>query len=300
MPTLSPQTTPYYGGGQVVNPANVIKTSGAPSTKLTEDGLGTIAVDNANANAYILTSKSGGVDTWYLMGGASSGLTGLEADDAGTATPSGGVITVSGSSTGLTTTGSGSTIGLTGTLAVAHGGTGAAMLTSHGVLVGAGTSAVAGLTAGTNGQVLLGSTSANPAFGTLTTSTGVAFTTGAHALAIDVKSGGFAVTPVAGASQAMVSQTSYIANDSAQTTFTLPATSSVGDIINVVGSALNTGGWKITYGSGQIIWGPGGSSTVTTGNAATGAAAAQTATLMCVVANTTWVIIANSGTITLT
>lgn len=50
---------------------------------------------------------------------------------------------------------------------VAEGGTGASTLTSHGVLVGAGTSAVSGLTAGTSGQVLLGVTSANPAFGTM-------------------------------------------------------------------------------------------------------------------------------------
>jgi hypothetical protein len=299
MPTLAPQTTPFYGGGQVLNPANVKKTSGAPSSKLTEDHLGTLAIDNANANAYMLVSKSGGVDTWNIVAGASAGLTSLTGD-AGTATASGGTVTVSGGTTGLTTSGTSHTLSLTGTLVVANGGTGAATLTSHGVLVGAGTSAVAGLTAGTNGQVLLGSTGANPAFGTLTTSTGVAYTTGAGSLAINVKSGGFAVTPVAGTSQALASQTSFIANSASLTTFTLPASSSVGDIINVVGSALNTGGWKITYGSGQIIWGPAGSSTITTGNAATGAAAAQTASLMCVVANTTWVIYANSGTITLT
>ena len=289
MPTLPTPITPYYGGGQVQNPANVIATVGAPSTKLTEDKVGTLAVDNAAANIYGLASKSGGVDTWFLLGGSGAGLNGLAAD-SGSATPSGNSITISGGSTGLTTLGSGHTISLTGTLAVAHGGTGAATLTSHGVLVGAGTAAVSGLTAGTNGQVLLGSTGANPAFGTLTTSTGLAYTTGAGSLAINVKSGGFAVTPVAGASQALAVQTTYIANDSAKTTFTLPATSAVGDVINIVGSALNTGGWAITYSTGQIIWGPSGSSTVTTGNATSAAAAAQTSTLVCVVANTTWVL----------
>lgn len=70
MPTLSPQVTPYYGGGQVVNPANVIRTSGAPSTKLTEDGLGTLAIDNSAAGAYILVSKSGGIDTWLSVEGS--------------------------------------------------------------------------------------------------------------------------------------------------------------------------------------------------------------------------------------
>lgn len=66
MPTLSPKVTPYYGGGQVPNPANVLKRTGAPSTKLTQDRLGTIAVDNATAIIYMLASKSGGVNTWVI------------------------------------------------------------------------------------------------------------------------------------------------------------------------------------------------------------------------------------------
>ena len=78
-----------------------------------------------------------------------------------------------------------------GTAVVAGGGTGATTLTSHGVLVGAGTSAVSGLTAGTNGQVLIGSTGANPAFSTLTSSDGsVTFTTGAHTLDLKATGGG--------------------------------------------------------------------------------------------------------------
>ena len=97
----------------------------------------------------------------------------------------------------------------------------------------------------------------------------------------------------------MLSQHTYIANNASQTTFTLPATSSVGDVIEIVGSALNTGGWKVTYTTGQIIWGPAGSSTITSGTATSAGAAAQVMTISCVVANTTWVITSNSGTITL-
>ena len=124
-------------------------------------------------------------------------------------------------------------------------------LTAHGVLLGENTSAIVATTAGTNGHVFAGLTGADPAFGTLTTTTGVVFTTGAASLAINIKSGGFAVTPVAGHLQALASQGTFIANDSAQTTFTLPAASAVGDIINVLGSALNTGGWTITYTTNQ-------------------------------------------------
>jgi len=156
-----------------------------------------------------------------------------------------------------------------------------ATYTAHGVLIGEGTGSIVATSPGTSGQFLVSNgASADPTFQTATPQ--------------------LTVTPVAGASQAMTSNHSYIANDNVLTTFTLPTTSSVGDILQIVGSALNTGGWKITYTTGQIIWGPAGSSTATTGNAASAAAAAQSATMVCVVANTTWVITANSGTITLT
>lgn len=71
MPTLSTQTTPYYGGGQVVNPANVIQTSGAPSANLVEQGLGTLAVDNAASTVYCLTSKTGGTAHWSALAAGS-------------------------------------------------------------------------------------------------------------------------------------------------------------------------------------------------------------------------------------
>jgi hypothetical protein len=83
MPTISPKTTPYYGGGQVVigaggeshhpplNPANVIQTSGVPSTNLVEQGLGTLAVDNAASTVYCLTSKTGGTAHWSALAAGS-------------------------------------------------------------------------------------------------------------------------------------------------------------------------------------------------------------------------------------
>lgn len=201
-----------------------------------------------------------------------------------------------------------------------------ATYTAHGVLIGEGTSSIVATTAGTTGQVLTATTSADPAFAAIGTNSGltahgvlIAEGTGAFAATATGSSGQFlisggasadpiwqtatpqlTVTPVAGTSQAMTSNHSYIANNSSLTTFTLPATSAVGDILQIVGSALNTGGWKVTYTTSQIIWGPAGSSTVTTGNAASATAAAQVMTMQCVVANTTWVIISNSGTITLT
>lgn len=198
-------------------------------------------------------------------------------------------------------------------------------LTAHGVILGEGAGAFAATAVGTTGQVLTGNSGADPAFAAIGTNSGLT----AHGVLIAEGTGAFAataaglagqflvsggasadptwqtatpqlvVTPVAGTSQAMASNNAYIANNASLTTFTLPTTSVVGDILEVVGSALNTGGWEITYTTGQIIWGPAGSSTVTTGHAASAAAAAQVIALKCVVANTTWVITSNSGTITL-
>jgi hypothetical protein len=60
------------------------------------------------------------------------------------------------------------TAGWTGLLSVARGGTGAGSFTANGVLLGNGTSAVAVTAVGTNGQVLMGNTSAAPTFQTQT------------------------------------------------------------------------------------------------------------------------------------
>ena len=70
-------------------------------------------------------------------------------------------------------------------ITVANGGTGASTLTDHGVLVGSGASAIDALAVGTNGQLLVGSTGADPVFATLNCADGLTCTTGAGTLEID-------------------------------------------------------------------------------------------------------------------
>jgi len=60
-----------------------------------------------------------------------------------------------------------------GVLLPTHGGTGAASLTDHGVLVGSGTAAVDALAVGATGTVLRGATGADPAFGAVNLTTDV-------------------------------------------------------------------------------------------------------------------------------
>ena len=73
---------------------------------------------------------------------------------------------------------------LAGTVPVGSGGTGLTAPTDHAVLVGSGAGAITPLSVGTNGQVLVGSTGADPVFATITEGTGISITLGAGTLAI--------------------------------------------------------------------------------------------------------------------
>jgi len=71
-------------------------------------------------------------------------------------------------------------------IGVDDGGTGAATLTDHGVLVGSGTGALTALAVGTNGQVAVGSTGADPVFATIGSTDGsITVTGGAGTLVLE-------------------------------------------------------------------------------------------------------------------
>lgn len=104
--------------------------------------------------------------------------------DSGSAQAASAVFTFAGG-TGITTSAAGSTVTITldTPVSVANGGTGAATLTDHGVLVGSGASPITALAVGTDGQVLLGSTGADPVFATLASADStISYTPGAGSL----------------------------------------------------------------------------------------------------------------------
>ena len=110
--------------------------------------------------------------------------------NTGSATAVGGNTNIVGDPNVLTTTGSGQTltISVVAPILVSYGGTGQTSLNAHGVLVGEGTSAVTTLAVGTNGQVLIGGTGADPAFAAITsTGNSLISTTSSHGLNIDIK-----------------------------------------------------------------------------------------------------------------
>lgn len=148
--------------------ATFVSTNLGLSTMATQSASNVAITGGSIAN---VTFTSGSVT---VTGGSISGVTFASANATITGgaingTPIGAVTPSTGAFTTLTAT---SISGLTTALSVAQGGTGRATLTAHGVLVGEGTSAINQLAVGTTGQMLLGVTGADPAFGNNPTITG--------------------------------------------------------------------------------------------------------------------------------
>ena len=137
----------------------------------------------------------------------------------------------------------------------------------------------------TNGQLIIGSTGAIPVAATLSAGANIGIVNAAGSITISATGlGGFSWNVVTGTSQNMVSNNGYMANNSSLVTLNLPATSAVGDEIDVLG--VGAGGWLVQCGSGQnIIFGD-----VSTSSAGSLASTNQSDSfyMVCTVANTTW------------
>jgi hypothetical protein len=100
-------------------------------------------------------------------------------------------------------------------------------------------------------------------------------------------------TEVTGGSQQMAANASYIANYATLVTLTLPATCAVGKIVRVVG--YGAGGWKIAQNAGQQINFGGTLTTSGTDGHMDSSNRYESAELLCVVANTTFLVIGSTG-----
>lgn len=194
------------GAAFTTTPANTITLTTTGATNVTLPTSGTL-VNSAVATLSSLVSI-GTITTGTWNGtviGSTYGGTGV--NNGSSTITLGGALTLSGGfTTTLTVTGntsvtlptSGTLLSTAAAITVAQGGTGRATLTDHGVLIGAGTTAITQLAVAAAGTLLGGVAGADPAF-TSTPTLGIAGTTlGSLALAGNT-SGVVTITPQAAA-----------------------------------------------------------------------------------------------------
>jgi hypothetical protein len=177
-----------------------------------------------------------------------------------------------------------------------NGGTGVSSPTAHTLPIAEGASNFNFIGPLTNGQLLIGSTGADPIAALITAGSGISIANAAGSITISA-TGNAPYVEVTTTSQAMVTNTEYTANNASLVTLTLPATANIGDEITVNGKGA--GGWLIAQNASQLIHF--GSSVTTTG---TGGSLASTnqwdnIKLKCITANTTWTIQTAIGNITI-
>ena len=160
--------------------------------------------------------------------------------------------------------------------------------TAHGVILGEGTSAVAAVTLAA-GQVLVGTTASDPVAATISGSGGVTVTSSTGAIAIS--GSGIGITWVAQSTGTVTAAvgSAYIITDASAVTVTLPTTAAVGSVVGVVGNGA--GGWILAQGAGGNT--QFGSVNSTTSIASTNAY--DSIFVVCVIANTTWVVYSSVG-----
>lgn len=149
-----------------------------------------------------------------------------------------------------------------------------------------------------SGQILIGTTAGAPTAAAINSGTGIIVANGSGSITISATGGGLAVATIAGTTQTAAVNTTYIALNSGQTTLTLPATYAIGDVIRLVGSTNNTGGWIVQTATGDTVR-VNNATTSAGGTVTCTAVAGQCIELVCDVLNTSWVM-TNTASVLLT
>lgn len=104
---------------------------------------------------------------------------------------------------------------------------------------------------------------------------------------------------VTGASQAVAVNTEYICDRTSAITFTLPATSAVGEFFKIV-EGHHRSGWIIAQNANQYIYLADTVTTVGVGGSITSVTAGTNIELRCVVADLAWIVTDVTGEVTVT
>lgn len=189
--------------------------------------------------------------------------------------------------------------GSVASLGIANGGTGAATLTDHGVLLGSGTAAITATAVGATGEIFVGVTGADATWLTAGDANKVLTAHGAgSAVTWETPSGGTWLTKANATADATATVNyAYTINHATPAnllTITLPATAAVGDRVEIVGNTV--GMWKLVAAAGDTIKIL--SSTTSAGGYLLATTQYDCVEVVCTVADTTWVVCKSMGNLT--
>lgn len=311
-------TLAYQGNVQFIGAFSLqVTLTGATSVQLPTGG---ILLNSNLTSANFFVGNAGNIATGVAMSGdASLANTGAVTVSSigGKAVTLGGTLTTSGNfnTTFVMTGATNVTFPTSGTLATTASASGvinsgtinqlayyAASGTTLSGLATANSATLYTTTAGaptftgsmTNGQLLVGSTGANPVLATISAGTGVTVTNGAGSITI-AATGASPWVDQTTASVTMAANTGYTADAGASLiTFTLPTTSAIGDWVEINGKAA--GLWTIAQAAGQQIFVAASSTTLGATGTLSSVNAHDCVRLRCITANTTWDVVAQQST----
>lgn len=155
---------------------------------------------------------------------------------------------------------------------------------------------------GTNGQIQIGGGS-GPVWANLTSSGAtVTITNTANGINLEASGGSSGITwsVITGSTQAATVNSGYICNYNGTLVVTLPATAAVGTQIGISGMFNVANNWQVTQNAGQQIFYNSSATTVGVSGYLQSSSTNFycTATLVCNVANTSWIVLNGNGNIT--
>lgn len=268
-----PPPVPLAYEGQVVVP--YINRTFDPNSGNNTFPIPTLWVNTAASLAWLCVSKAGGVAVWLPIGGGSTQVETLTGNTGGPVPPTAGNINVVGDTTTITVAGNPSTSTLT--ISAVGSGLISTITTPDSQVVHPVSGNINFLEAG--GITITGNDPTSP---------DIKFT---------VTGGGISWVDVTGTTQQMAINTGYVSDNGSLVTLTLPATAAFGDVVEVAGKGA--GGWKIAQNAGQIIHCGQWSTTSGTGGSVASTNQYDGIMLLCVTANTTFVMLNSVGNLTL-
>ena len=103
---------------------------------------------------------------------------------------------------------------------------------------------------------------------------------------------------VTGTTQTASVNNGYITNNAALVTVTLPNTAAVGSIVRIAGKGA--GGWRVAQNASEIIHFGNVDTTTGTGGRLDSTDTNDAVELLCIVADTEWMVLSSQGNITVT